>query len=398
MKPTELGKVTTAEWNIRKKWNPFNSYKLLAQVYRWEKIKRGGRIPQPSLVTVDPINLCDHECVWCNSDYILKERHRKLSRRTLDELAEFFSRWQGNQYWEPGVEAVCVAGGGEPLLNRETPSFIDKLTYYHIQVGVVTNGSSIDKAMDDLAKCVWLGVSMDAGTSTTFDRLKGLNGGDRFKEIINKMADLIDYSKKHDTRLAFDQGGYGVSYKYLLHPENVGEIYEAAKIAKSIGCKNLHIRPAGNPWDKLNNQMISFSRDNIKLYDEQIKMARELEDETFGVYGVMHKFSDNFDKDNYFKKCHAIFMTAVIMPGNNEEDEDEFIMGLCCDRRGDKKLELARNMKTVDDIGALWGSKDHWDMFDSIDVEKECPRCTYQPHNQIYERVIVNDSMTFRFI
>lgn len=398
MKPTEFRKISTAEWDVRKKWNPFNSYKLLAQVYRWEMIRRGEPIPQPSLVTVDPINVCNHKCVWCNSDYILTERHRKLSRKTLNELADFLVRWHGNQNWKPGVDAVCVAGGGEPLLNKETPPFIDRLVHNGIQVGVVTNGSGIGEAREALAKCVWVGVSMDAGTTTTFSRLKGLNGDGRFNKIIDNIADLIDYSKKNDMRLAFDQGGYGVSYKYLLYPENVGEIYRSAKIAKSIGCKNLHIRPAGNPWDKRNDHFINFSQDNIKLYDEQVRLARELEDDTFGVYGVTHKFSDSFVKDNYFEKCHAIFMTSVFMPGNNEEDEDEFIMGLCCDRRGDKKLELEKNMKTVKEIDALWGSEKHWEIFDSIDVENECPRCTYQPHNQIYERVIKDDSMTYRFI
>ena len=34
----------------------------------------------------------------------------------------------------------------------------------------------------------------------------------------------------------------------------------------------------------------------------------------------------------------------------------------------------------------------------SIDIANECPRCTYQPHNQIYEQVILNDSMTYKFI
>jgi hypothetical protein len=74
---SEFKKTKVEEWSVRKQWNPFNSYKLLAQVYRWEQIQRDKPIPQPSLVTVDPINVCDHRCIWCNSEYILNQRHRK---------------------------------------------------------------------------------------------------------------------------------------------------------------------------------------------------------------------------------------------------------------------------------------------------------------------------------
>ena len=40
---------------------------------------------------------------------------------------------------------------------------------------------------------------------------------------------------------------------------------------------------------------------------------------------------------------------------------------------------------------------ERWRIFDSLDIKK-CPRCTYQSHNQIYEHVIVKDSMTYKFI
>jgi hypothetical protein len=135
------------------------------------------------------------------------------------------------------------------------------------------------------------------------------------------------------------------------------------------------------------------------MYQEQIKKTLELDDENFSVYGVTHKFSSQFDKANYFAKCYAVFMTAVIGPptGKNSPD-DAFVLGLCCDRRGDEKLELGRDITDANQINKLWGSKNHWKIFDKVDVAVECPRCTYQPHNEIYEQVILNDSMTYKFI
>jgi hypothetical protein len=92
-------------------------------------------------------------------------------------------------------------------------------------------------------------------------------------------------------------------------------------------------------------------------------------------------------------------MTVVIEPPTrNDASPDSFVLGLCCDRRGDEKLELASDVEDVGEIQKLWGNGVHWKIHDRIIVERECPRCTYQPHNQIYEQVILNDSMTYKFI
>ena len=390
------------EWNPSKKWNPFNSYKLLSHVSRWSKIKRGRPIPPPVLVTVDPTNACNFNCEWCNAAFVRKERKGVLSEKMLTDLADFLPRWgAGNHGFKPGVMSVCVAGGGEPLLNPATAVFIDRLIANGIEVGIVTNGSHLIENIDSLSQCTWVGVSMDAGTSKTFDKLKGLSPSKKyFDRIIEGIVVLVDYAKRQNTRLGLKHPAYGVSYKYLLYKDNIGEVYQATKLAKEIGCKNIHFRPAGTTWDKIGTEkQIIFTSDEIALFKEQITKAMELDDDTFGVYGITHKFNSQFESSNYFEKCYSIFMTAVFMPPTTKEaPKDAFVFGLCCDRRGDEKLELATNIEDVEKIDQLWGGKRHWKMHDSITVAAECPRCTYQPHNEIYEQVILNDSMTYKFI
>ena len=389
------------EWNPAKKWNPFNSYKLLAHVERWRNIKRGRPIPAPILITVDPTNICNLNCIWCNAEFIRKHRNLSLSKKCLISIADFLSVWgRKNFNGRYGVEAVCIAGGGEPLLNEHTAEFIDRLSFYGIEIGLVTNGSLIDKYIDSLSQCTWVGVSVDAGKAETFNQLKKPKQKDMFHKILENMTILIDYSKRHNAKLGAKHPSYGVSYKFLLHKKNIDEVFEATKIAKEIGCKNIHFRPAGTPWDKLGTEKeIKFSENDIKIFNEQIKMSLDLDDENFSVYGVTHKFNSQFERANYFNRCYAIFMTCVIQPPSSKKAHpDSFVFGLCCDRRGDKKLELGKNIQNVFEIEKLWGGKQHWKIFDNIHVEYECPRCTYQPHNQIYEQVILNDSMTYKFI
>lgn len=66
MQGTNKQTTTANEWSQNKRWNPFNSYKILAHVERWQNIKRGRPIPAPSLITVDPTNVCNFNCAWCN--------------------------------------------------------------------------------------------------------------------------------------------------------------------------------------------------------------------------------------------------------------------------------------------------------------------------------------------
>ncbi|WP_200158685.1 radical SAM protein [Allochromatium vinosum] len=397
-----LPAVPVAEWNHIKRWNPFNSYKLLAHVERWRRIKRGKPLPAPVLVTVDPSNVCNLDCDWCNAAYIRSHRKRMLSKSALLHIADFLPNWgEGGESWEPGVKAVCIAGGGEPLLNPATGAFIDRLVQNEIEVGVVTNGLLINRYTDALSQCTWVGVSIDAATAATYNRYKGLPANNRsFDKILSNIATLTDYARRHNSRLGLPHPGYGVSYKYLLYKDNIGEVADAAELARSIGCKNIHFRPAGATWDNKDTEdAIRFTPEEISLFSEQIRKAQTLDRPGFGVYGVTHKFNTQFAPNNCFSTCHAVFMTAIFgPPASQNADEDSFVLALCCDRRGDPKLELLRDVVDVRQINKVWGSPAHWAVHDAISVHKDCPRCTYQPHNEIYEQVILDDSMTHVFI
>jgi MoaA/NifB/PqqE/SkfB family radical SAM enzyme len=382
------------EWLPEKKWNPFNSYKLLAHLYRWRLIKRGSDIPPPVLVTVDPINLCNLGCEWCNSDIILKKRNGIIEGDALLDIAEGLAQWRGSPDWPGGVEGVCIAGGGEPLLHPDIGKFIESCTEKGIEVGVVTNGINIEVFISHLALCTWVGVSVDAGSAQTYEKLKGRNSFDKVCRNINK---LTEYASKNQCTLGRNLSGNGVSFKYLLYEGNVQEVETAAKIAKEIGCKSFHLRPAGIPWNKLNGSKKSLFDGRIRnQLIEKIDAARFLEDGIFSIYGITHKFGHDLNIANNFNKCHAIFMTAVFMPPR-DEGKEKFCVTTCCDRRGDPRLEFKESITEFKQLERLWGSEEHWQIFDSIKV-KDCPRCTYQPHNQIFEHVILSDNMTYKFI
>jgi len=372
------------EWSKDKKWNPFNSYKLLSQVYRWREIKKGAVLP-PSLITVDPINRCNFKCSFCNAHNILESNSNKLSDRLMRQIPDFLGNWSVGEW---NVEAVCIAGGGEPTLHTSFAELTSSLSSHDIEYGVVSNGSNVLNVLDAYKDATWVGISVDAGTAKTFKLIKKV---DMFDKVISNIEWLTGLK---NCKLAEKGQGNGVSYKYLLTPENVGEVYEAASIAKSIGCRNFHCRPVGTPWDKIGKETVFFEFSDLQSFNSQIDKAQALEDDSFGCFGITHKFDSSFDIKHDFSQCWAVFMTFVIMPGTLP---DTFNLGTCCDRRGDPQMLLGENLKDVNQIAKLWGSDKHWDIHDKVKVNT-CPRCTYQPHNQIYEHVIEDDNMTYKFI
>ena len=249
----------------------------------------------------------------CNANYILNKNHRMLSKDLLTQIADFLPNWPSTGEWPNGIEAVCIAGGGESLLHPDLGYFIEKCVNNGIEVGVVTNGTLIDRFIPELAQCTWVGVSIDAGCPETFKANKGV---DLYNKVIDNVGKLIRYSAEHDTRLNGPGQGYGISYKFLLHPSNVYDIEKAIKTAYRLECKNFHLRPAGVPWDQLQDESakINFTLEMIDAVNEQIAKCRVLEDEEFGIFGVTHKFGSRLEKSNQFQCCYALFMTAVLYP------------------------------------------------------------------------------------
>lgn len=374
-------------------WTSFNSGKLFSHINRWKKIR--SLCPPPVLFTVDPANICNLNCKWCNAKVICSNK-KMLSKKTLLQFADFIYKWEIEGF---KVNAVCIAGGGEPLLNPNVGNFMRELNKLKIDVATVTNGTMIDKFIDDLLVNQYVAVSVDAATSKTFNECKNLEpNSNEFDKIINNIESLCTKSHAVKCNLGNDNPSNGVNYRMLITPENVSEIVEAARIAQDIGCKSLHVRPAATPFD--GTSAISFSEDDIEIFKDQIRIVNENKKSSFGFYYTLNKFNDNLEKENDFSSCHAIFMTATLMPSQSD-DQDAYCMNVCCDRRSDSKFCLISNSTDINEIARIWGSDTHWNIYKLIDknqIEKICPRCTYYEHNMIYEKCIEHDDMLINFI
>ncbi len=364
----------------KKEWaspyNEFNSIKILYFKEHLDGIIKGKFLP-PITVDTDPTNLCNFNCIWCNAKGFRKESASSMPREHLLKLADFYKEW--------GVKSTCVAGGGEPMANPGFADFLKRLHKNGIKIGVISNGSLLDqKNAEAVVKYAsWCGISMDAGSSSVFMKIKGLKDKTMFDKVVANIKRMVALKRKLKSNVE-------ITYKYLLHPYNVKDIYKAAKLAKSLGMNTFHLRPVC--WDNLYNQEhsepINFS-DYTELIEKEIEKAKKLDDKNFKFYSVRHKFGENFERKINFKKCLATPLLATFGADGN--------VHLCFDVRGKKEWVLCSHYPDPRKILKVWGSARHKKIIDSINVKK-CPRCTFGPYNEIIEKAVIEDKMFLDFI
>lgn len=344
-------------------YNPFNSRKAMVWRETFEALAR-GLVPPPIAVTIDPTNRCNLSCVWCKYDTWRKTSMVDAPAKPLRELPLVLSGM--------GVKAVCIAGGGEPLLCDNTATLIGDLKRFGMRVSVITNGTHISKrTMEALVACDWVGVSVDAGTSSTYVKLKGGKEPSFLKVLnnINRMAGM----------------GVKVGYKYLLHPANIAEVGEGIHLAKQMGARWFHARPVYLPESPFDKESISTA---WKLIDRGRRMLAQ--EGRFEVFGVRHKFSPTWTPNIPFERCRVTPIGGTVFAADGG-------VYLCCDNRGLASQRLCSWAPDPHEFARSWGSDGHRSMMDAIDVSR-CGRCTYAEYGVILREVFERGSMDYHFV
>jgi len=354
------------EWLYQ--YNSFNSLKVLAWREQLEQMAE-GKIPVPVSVTVDPTNLCNVNCTWCIWADLKKKNPVSIPDKVLLAMPKFLADW--------GVKSVCIAGGGEPLMHPKITEFIEGLGKTGLSVGLITNGLALDdeklrQVVVDV--CRWVGFSLDAATAETYQRIKKPQLVNAFKRIQDNVV-WVCRNRRERKRPQ-------VGMKFLMHHMNYGEMYQFADMAKTFGGDEVHFRPVYIPNYR-------FTKGVRKTCEFHLRNARkDLEDENFRVFGIVHKFERYWERAIRFSKCKATPIAGFFLADGT--------FSICCDRRGDPEVSLGKYYP-FEDFLKMWGSKEHKDLIDKI-APHDCPRCTQAITNELIEKAITADEMTLEFV
>ena len=363
------------EWS--NPWNPFNSAKVLLWKEHLEACAKEDYLP-PVTVDLDPSNKCMFDCPHCNAYDMMNHSNKLMSGDHMLKLVDFLVHWRGSTRHHTPMSA-CISGGGEPYMNKEMTTLLEAMHSNGMESGIITTGYPMtDKDIDVAARTArWVGFSVDAANLYTYQKIKGIVTRGSFNKVIENIKKLVKRVEHHKSKC-------DVAFKFLLTPDNANDVYDAIKLAKSIGVKDFHLRPAG--WDNLSKVKDKpiFDQYVINYVNDQIEAGMKLETKDFRVFGIRHKFNPDFSRKINFSRCWTIPLIPTFGADGN--------VHLCFDMRGREDLILSRHDPDPYELLKVWNTDKHRKIIRSVKVQ-DCPRCTFGSYNEIVEQVIIDDSM-----
>ncbi|OGX23639.1 MAG: hypothetical protein A3J51_06895 [Omnitrophica WOR_2 bacterium RIFCSPHIGHO2_02_FULL_45_21] len=158
---------------------------------RINRLYKDGLLPKyfkaPVFTLWELTDRCNLSCVHCYYNSNQKSENELTTKEALNII---------EQLAKMKVFEVYLTGG-EALLREDWPVLIERLRQKKIQVGLITNGTQIDRnAAGKLAdlKVKWVQISIDGASPGVHDKVRGLSGS------WEKSVAAIRYLKQNNIR------------------------------------------------------------------------------------------------------------------------------------------------------------------------------------------------------
>lgn len=242
---------------------------------------------------------CNLRCTYCMpADGIaLSPKASLMTAEEIFALAQTFV--------ENGVDKIRLTGG-EPLLRKDFPEIISKLSTLKTSLSITTNGILIDRHIDALkqANIKKINLSLDTLVASKFH---SVTLRDQFEKVISNLHLLLN----HDFTVKVNV--------VLMKGFNDNEIIDFIKLTQflPISIRFIEFMPfAGNEWDRSKmvsqNEILSqvesvfLSEEIQKLEDEKNFTARTYRIKGFlGNFGIISSITNPFCDG-----CNRIRLTA----------------------------------------------------------------------------------------
>lgn len=331
-------------------------YSPLKIVHHREKIdvlRRGERV-LPTQVMLNITNVCNHHCTFCYTDKVYFDRGKDIlpTDRALTLLDEFR---------DLGVRSIHITGGGEPTIHPGFHAILSRMVDNRQRLGLVCNGSGIRPESIPLFSCAdWVRFSMDAGTEEVHH---AYHGNRDFKKITRTIQ-----------MLAATWPDLVVGYSFVITPQNHTDIVEAARLAQSLGCRNIRFTPA-------HTALGAVLFDGIwERCVEAVEEARRFEDGRFRVFSQMHRIQDLKSTKKSFSACHYQQFVAYV--------------------RADGTIHPCCELQDIFEQGSILEKsfKEQWFQRELIGAEA-CPRfCYFSRQNELVDYLLMEDPPHVDFV
>lgn len=187
----------------------------------------GRTFRHPSQVHFLMIDKCNARCIMCGGDYFRSKSGRRITLET-------FKRMAANLRLE-NVASICLAGGGDPLLN---PDLLDIIAYVNerypsVAVSITTNGIALlpDLAKQLMAHAVsFINVSINAATRLTYKQIMQV---DQFEQVVENARYLASHKQYRGNPAS-------LQFSIALNDLNICELPQLVRLTYALGFNSVN--------------------------------------------------------------------------------------------------------------------------------------------------------------
>lgn len=335
--------------------------KLLAHPDRLKKF-RDDNNPTPIVMHIMPTDICNFQCTFCSvgnrSGY---EKAKLVPGAKPDVLQLSQIRHVVDFLVSKGLKGVILSGGGEPTIFRddEGNDFGDLIKYLRskgLEIGLITNGSMLNKWEKEVAELTWVRVSLYPPQYS---------------------LDVVHLPSKipETTTLGFS---WVMSFPEGEKSEEVSEEQILARYEKFANSVKEFAISKGAKYVRLLPDCHKYGSEFIKLHNTIDKLV-EVYGEPFFHQNKMHKSPEN---------CYIGYFHPVLYPDGRIYPCDSLILNDNDNTTG-RRFKQEYAMCNWDGIEKIYNGTVH-----SLisDPKKMCPKCVFNSNNSllndIYKRNI----------
>jgi MoaA/NifB/PqqE/SkfB family radical SAM enzyme len=224
---------------------------------------------QPFEVEIDPTNICNQNCYFCNVEEF---------RKTCKDAATTEDYMQLINSLPDTVGKIVFSGGGDPIVHPNISDMIREACKKRVEVGLITNGTLLQRlnVTKDLHP-TWIGIDVDTVDSDAYFTIRE----SKIDYVMKNIDNVVPQIQSCDTIVTFKA--------LITHYNNTWEkLEEAIKFASDKGFDEFFIRIAHFKDGRI--------IEPITTWDDVEKRLRAYA-EKVGI-----KFMCAFEKEKIFRK------------------------------------------------------------------------------------------------
>lgn len=204
----------------------------------------------PKIMYVRVSENCNSNCFMCH--YAGKNDSYTISEEQYNKLLDIM---KNKEY------KIIRFTGGEPLLNKNLPLFINKAKQMNLTTSIITNGyllkikakQLIESGLD---QCI---ISLDGSCSDVHDKLRN------FKGCFNNILDGIKELRKYNPKIA-------IRINTVVSGKNIQDLSNIYKLLLKLNIDQWSIIPVKYKENTWTNKSIEY----YKLFQKQVKLNNKL--------------------------------------------------------------------------------------------------------------------------